>query len=471
MKSLILGLALIAGFSTIAKAETARFLYFDKDALQTRVDLIQQAKSEILVEYFAVTDDDISTSGISLLCEAARRGVKVKVLLDALSSHVKDTTMAATKFNCKDKAGNINFEFRTFNPIDIKSIHDILYRTHDKMLIADGKIMITGGRNVDNKYFGMNPKRNFKDLDILITGNVVTTARNYYLALWDKKDIVKQVDLDKFNPQKLEEKCHYAFDVYCKILMRKYYERNVKQYNAATARMDGLIQRMKKGQSSIVYNSGTNHFKNLKEVNGVKFLHTSPVKNVGSKNMDISNELYNLFSKAQRKVLILSPYLIPTKRAKAMFEELTRRGVHITIITNSLKSTDNLFAQAGFKNAKNYMIEMGIELYEYNLVDTTHAKTAVIDDEIALIGTYNMDPRSSQINREIGIVIKDTTGSGITQDLTNIIEKFKKESLLVGINGKKVNEDLVDAEVGIIKKGAVKVIEQAVHLPPVKKQL
>jgi phosphatidylserine/phosphatidylglycerophosphate/cardiolipin synthase-like enzyme len=392
------------------------------------------------------------------------------VLLDALSSHVKDTTMAAAVYNCRDKTGNINFEYRVFNPIDF-TIHDITQRTHEKMLAADGEIMIVGGRNVDEKYFGMNKKRNFKDLDILISGPVVQTARNYYLALWDKKASVKEVNLDKFNPEKLEKKCELAFDPYCKLIMRKYYERNKRAYDKATSRMENLVAQMKKGQTAIKYDSKNNLHENMHEFFGVRFLHTSPFKKVGSKNMDISNELYSLFSKAQKNVLILSPYLIPTKRAEKLFEDLTRRGVHVTIITNSLKSTDNLFAQAGFKAAKDKMVEMGIELYEYNLVDTAHAKAAVIDDEIALIGTYNMDPRSAQINREIGIVIQDKSGSIIIKELIDIIGNFKKESLLVGINGQKVNENIIEAEVSSFKKGGVKLIEQIIILPPVKNQL
>jgi putative cardiolipin synthase len=465
-----LALTFLMALATNAKAERARFLYSDLDALQARVDLIQQAKSEILVEYFAVTDDDVSTTGVALLCEASKRGVQVKILLDALSSSVKDTTIAATQRDCKDKNGNTNITFKLFNrPEDITSIHDILDRVHDKMLAVDGKILIIGGRNVDAKYFGLDKKRNFKDLDILITGNIVQDARKYYLGLWDKNDIVKKAYYDKFQREKFVYVCETVRGPDCDENVDKLYALLSKDVKSSSDRMKALIERLKSGKGNAKWNTGTNWFKDTKEIDGVKLLSNSTVKNMGSKNMNVSDELHSIVSKAKKKVLILSPYMIPTTRARDLFQGLVDRGVKITIITNSLKSTDNLFAQAGYKSAKDAMIEMGIELYEYNLVDTTHAKTAVIDDEIVLIGTYNLDPRSSKLNREVGLMIKDTKGSGLAKELTSIINKFKAQSLLVGKDRQPMNEDLQDAEVGHFKKGAVKIIEQAV--PLIKNQL
>lgn len=454
------------GFSTLASADYARFLYEDKDAIQTRADMILAAKKEILVEYFAVTDDDISTGGIALLCDAAKRGVDVKILLDALSSSVKVGTMAATTLHCKDKDGNSRIEFRRFNPFDISSIHDILSRDHSKLLAVDGKFMIVGGRNVDDKYFGLDPKRNFKDLDALVAGNVVADARRYFMEMWDKEDIVKPVKLDNFKIDKLLKDCegHHPRDIgTCRFQQKEIYRTAKIKMDAANVRMNGLMEKMKAGKGAVTIRRNADLMANMKNVGRIKFLSNATLTNVGKKNKVIADELYSLFRNANQKVLILSPYLIPTARAKDLFEDLIQRGVDTTIITNSLKSTDNLLAQAGFRAAKNSMIEMGIELYEYNLIHTAHAKTAVIDDKIVLIGTYNLDPRSSQINREIGIVMTDE-GSGIAKDLTDIINKFRDESLLIGKNGKKMNEHLQNKDVGRFKKGAVEVLKYGVPL-------
>ena len=152
-----------------------------------------------------------------------------------------------------------------------------------------------------------------------------------------------------------------------------------------------------------------------------------------------------------------------------MFKDLIARGVKVTIITNSLKSTDNLLAQAGFREAKEDMIKLGVELYEFDLVDTAHAKTAVIDGRIALIGTYNLDPRSERINREIGIIIDDKNSSEIGAELTEIINTFRDRSILVGKDGVAQNKDKQDREVSKFKVNLTKVLQIA--LPLFRKQL
>jgi phosphatidylserine/phosphatidylglycerophosphate/cardiolipin synthase-like enzyme len=467
MKKNLILLSLFSIVSTAALAEQVRFLQLDNDALQARTDLIQHAKSEILTEYFAVTDDDVSTSGIALLCEASKRGVKVRVLMDALSNSVKKSTIAATYQNCKDQNGNLNIEFRLFNPLNFTQLESLMHRDHDKMLAVDGHTMIVGGRNVDKKYFGLDEKRNFKDLDMLINGKVVAEAVKYYKELWDKDDVVKKPNLEKFNFEKLINGCEGNPDHY---MCQKYLNEEIKiskrELAEISLRMDKLIAAMKAGKMHVKYNNDKNWFQDARTVSNIRLLSNSTKANVSKNSHQISDELYSIFSKAQHSVLILSPYLIPNERVSKMFKTLINRGVTIKIITNSLKSTDNLFAQAGFKAAKQEMIDMGIELYEYNLVHTTHAKTAVVDDEISLIGTFNLDPRSSQINREIGIVVKD---ANVAADLTKIINHFKSESLLVGFRGEEVNIDFQNEGVGSFKKGAVKVIEQVI--PLIKDQL
>jgi putative cardiolipin synthase len=289
----------------------------------------------------------------------------------------------------------------------------------------------------------------------------------YYKELWDKDDVVKKPNLEKFNFEKLINGCEGNPDHY---MCQKYLNEEIKiskrELAEISLRMDKLIAAMKAGKMHVKYNNDKNWFQDARTVSNIRLLSNSTKANVSKNSHQISDELYSIFSKAQHSVLILSPYLIPNERVSKMFKTLINRGVTIKIITNSLKSTDNLFAQAGFKAAKQEMIDMGIELYEYNLVHTTHAKTAVVDGEISLIGTFNLDPRSSQINREIGIVVKD---ANVGADLTKIINHFKSESLLVGYRGEEVNIDFQNEGVGSLKKGAVKLIEQVI--PLIKDQL
>lgn len=135
--------------------------------------------------------------------------------------------------------------------------------------------------------------------------------------------------------------------------------------------------------------------------------------------------LTNFVKQAKNKIVIQSPYLILSDQAVSLFRETIQRGVKIQISTNSLAATDNLQAFSGYKNQRKSLLDMGIEIYEYrpypqvqqqlleryptikskNPVFALHAKTMIIDSRVIFIGTYNLDPRSQNLNTEVGIII------------------------------------------------------------------
>lgn len=466
MKNFIFTLAILLGYNGFANAEEALFLANDQDAIQARADIIQQAKKEIMVEYYSVTEDATSIGAIALLCQASQRGVKVRIIMDSIPSSVKESTVAAVYKDCHDSSGKLNIEFRLFNPVNLLKPSTIFYRNHGKMLNVDGEVMITGGRNVDDKYFGFDAERNFIDLDIMIRGQSAVDAAEYFNKLWNKDNNVKTFPLKKFSPETLRNGCANA-ERYEECLISQ--NRDKKEVETASARLKGLIQTMESGTGYVKLNTEKDWFTNAAKINNAKFIFNSADNNVGKKNKSVSDELFRLVSAAEKEVLILSPYLIPTARAEKMFKDLTDRGVKVTIITNSLKSTDNVLAQAGYKDAKSRIIAMGIELYEFDLVDTSHAKTAVIDGRVAMIGTYNLDPRSDDLNREIGIIIDDQENTNIGRDLTDIINTFKDRSLLVGKDGKEQNVHLQNKDVGKMKIGITKILEML--LPVYREQL
>ena len=166
---------------------------------------------------------------------------------------------------------------------------------------------------------------------------------------------------------------------------------------------------------------------------------------------------------------IISPYLIPPPTLMKVFQELMDRGVRVRIITNSLQSTDNLFAQAGYRTFRQKMIKMGLEIYEYTGPDTVHAKTAVIDNKIALIGTFNLDPRSSYINREVAIKMTDTDDGRLITELTENIDHFRQDAILVSKDGVEYNKDREFKGIGKGKKVILKLLNFV--MPLIKNQL
>jgi len=106
-------------------------------------------------------------------------------------------------------------------------------------------------------------------------------------------------------------------------------------------------------------------------------------------------------------VIIESPYLVPTRRFTESLQRALQRGVHVRILTNSLSSTDNIWPQAAYVGKRRWFVHQGVELWEYFGEESLHAKTAVFDDKVAVVGSYNLDPRSANLNTELVVVIDD----------------------------------------------------------------
>ena len=183
-------------------ADKTKLLETNEEGLQARVDLIQNAKSEILVEYYEVASDALSLTGLSLLRQAAERGVKVKILIDSLHNSLKDVEMAAIMSK--------NIEIRVYNPLHSLNLYHLLYRNHDKLLNIDGNtdnaFMIIGGRNAAKNYFGKATDLNFKDADALVSGKSANESYKYFMTLWNTNPEVKKVNLHKYSKDNLEKK-------------------------------------------------------------------------------------------------------------------------------------------------------------------------------------------------------------------------------------------------------------------------
>jgi putative cardiolipin synthase len=175
-----------------------------------------------------------------------------------------------------------------------------------------------------------------------------------------------------------------------------------------------------------------------------RFISDAPGKNAGESGLagggESTSDLYELVRGAQHSILIQSPYLIMPAGGVELFESLTKRGVRIRISTNSLASTDNIAAFSGYHRQRASLLNAGVELYEFKphpgiqreLVEryprlaandpvfALHAKSMVVDDRTIFIGTFNLDPRSANLNTEVGVLIES---ENLARQLTTNIER------------------------------------------------
>ena len=366
-----------------AYGDKVRIIEDPREASQIRVDLIQQAKRSIDAQYYIVGDDYFTYAGLALLRDAARRGCTVRLIIDGRSNKFPASVHAHLK---SEKVA-----VKIYHPFTLAKIGWVTKRMHDKGLDVDRKRMIRGGRNVEGDYFGY-AKKNFIDRDVYVEGKAVIESSDYFDRLWDSTEVVAVKVNDPSGARAVE----------------------------GGRILDAAREKIRK--SKIVrLNTGNNWSARSREVGRIGFMHDP----VGKKDVDfgIAQELRQALRNTRKSVVIETPYLVPTKELFTDIDYLKKRGVKkIEMITNSVSSNDSLLVQLGYETAKKKLLRLGVELWEYKGPDCLHAKSAVLDDRLALIGSFNIDPRSQHLNTETAVAINDRATA---QELSRYIDAHK----------------------------------------------
>lgn len=403
------------------------------EALLARAWLVDRAQKSIEVQYFIWSTDNVGILAAEALLRAAGRGVKVRVLVDDLMIDAPDKSLLAL-------AAHPNIDIRIYNPMTsvgvplskriwnaITDFRGINQRMHDKTLVVDGKVSITGGRNMAAEYFDYNHRYNFRDRDVLLLGDAVQAVQANFERFWRSPLAVgverlysgdglagKNIKVTDTEVQQIYRELHaYA----------KAPENFAPEVRAAIAATPEAFPRV---ASQMVWCK-------------VDFIYDQPGKNTTTGlggGGQTSLALARLLETARERVLIQSPYLVLSDPALELLRRLRGRGVQIHINTNSLASTDNLPAFSGYRNQRSQLLALGLEIFEYRPDAATqgqqmqqrlpspsgappifslHAKTVVIDGKVVYVGTYNLDPRSENLNTEVGAIIHDAAVAAAVQ--------------------------------------------------------
>ena len=404
-----------------------------EESMMGRAWLAQHALQSIDVQYFIWSSDNIGILATEMLLQAADRGVQVRVVVDDITLDVNDETLIAL-------AAHPHVQIRVYNPKlmtgvsllqkiinTITDFRGINQRMHDKTAIYDGLAGITGGRNMADEYFDFNHKYNFRDRDVVLIGPAVEQMTDNFNEFWDS-DLAVPVETQ-------------LKDVDQRIAA-EYVERRYAELHAYAAdpvnfepEIRNAIEEMPKAFPALLQNMAWED---------ARFISDKPGKNPGLEGFGGGGEstqaLVAAIRDAKHSILIQSPYLVLPTGGIELLAELHKRGVRIRISTNSLASTDNLAAFSGYFKQRARLLQAGVELYEYkpypkiqmdlleryprladnNPVFALHAKSMVIDGSKIFIGTFNLDPRSANLNTEVGVLVDSPT---LGQQLTASIER------------------------------------------------
>jgi putative cardiolipin synthase len=373
------------------------------EALRLRLALVDSAERSIDLLYYVWYDD---LGGLLLLehvIQAAERGVRVRVVVD-------DTLFIRGKKGLANLDTHPNIEIRIFNPWATAGVarafetagraKKLNIRMHNKLLIADGQMAILGGRNIGDHYFGLHHRYNFHDLDVVILGDEAFESSEIFDHFWSSDQVMPaSAFVDEPSWQAIE-------DARARTLERLRGAEELSGFpieqSVWSDELEALSERMSAGSSTLEYDR--------------LFAET------GQHSTDAVIRLAELAEQAQHEILILNAYIIPGDRMMEILREAVERGVVVKMLTNSLASNDVPAVTAKYKKYRLPLLEAGVELYEFRsepeiqpgIVDTHpvqakfagfHTKATVIDREVAYIGSLNLDPRSIQINTEMGVII------------------------------------------------------------------
>ena len=435
-------------------------------SLALRVHLMRAARRSIELQTFIFSEDDAGLLTLNELLAAARRGVHVRLLLD------QPFSLDNLRLLSRLARAHQKLELRLYNPTfdkaktaPLEAVASVLccfrrfnQRMHNKTMVVDDEIGLTGGRNVDERYFDLSDSYNYRDRDVLVVGPEARRMRESFDRYWRNPSVVAMSGL------------------------RDVAKRIVADSGKATPTTAATFKRTERIAAVVALAADPAYIERefiakAFKVGAVEYFADDPDKHAarnGDGSADLTARISELVGAARQRLVLQTPYLILSKQARQVMQRQRARHPDLRIIvsTNSLAATDAFYVYAiSHKYKRLYMRRLGLEIYEYKPfpdadADTVaaetltpdpeapaqpaepevasaqpepavrsdqgdeakrprisrrapvpllttgvrrgmHSKSLVVDGRIALIGSHNFDPRSDDYNTEAGLIVRD----------------------------------------------------------------
>jgi putative cardiolipin synthase len=376
-----------------------------RDAFAARALLARSAERSLDLQYYIWRKDLTGLLLLDALRSAAARGVRVRLLLDDNNTAGLDPVLAEL-----DRDPNI--EVRLFNPFAMRSWRSVGYltdfvrlnrRMHNKSFTVDNQVTIVGGRNIGDEYFDAAGDLLFVDLDVMAIGPVVQAVSRDFDRYWNSQSAYPISSLLG------------AADVQAAGTLAQEIGR-LRGQPAAQAYLEAIrtlpfVEQLAQRRLEL-------------EWAHTHLISDDPAKVLGDARPQarVAVKLRDLLGEPKRQVDVVSPYFVPGKETTRAFADMARQGVKLRILTNSLEATDVAAVHAGYAKWRRELLESGVSLFELRRVaddgkpkahagsigssgSSLHAKTFGVDGKRVFVGSFNLDPRSIELNTEMGFVI------------------------------------------------------------------
>jgi len=370
------------------------------DSLGARLRLAEQADKTIDLQYFLMKNDTAGLVMMNALLKAADRGVRVRFLLDDIFTTAPDRGLLLI-------SQHPNIEVRLFNPISRRGFASLNFvgdfrqanrRMHNKSFTVDNQISITGGRNIADEYFDLKTDSVFIDYDVLAVGPIAAEISKSFNEYWNHS---RAVPIDRINTtdEDIETVRADIAEAFNGI-----YDTVYKQALESQLLQDLIADRRPLYPAE------------------ARVLSDSPdklINEISEEQMRLATDLREVLLSAEKEIILITPYYVPGDRGVEFVRNLVDKGVRVIILTNSLASNNHVPVHSGYARYRKDVIKAGVEVYEARApaaremkrtdegpdIMTLHTKAFLIDQRYLFVGSLNLDPRSIEINAEMGLLI------------------------------------------------------------------
>lgn len=387
------------------KGQTGLVLIDDNlDAFAIRVLAARHAGRSLDLLYYMWKRDLTGRLLANEVLKAADRGVRIRLLLDDLNARKHDKTYLVldTHPNIQvrlfNPTRNRNGAFRRGIELLLRSF-SATRRMHNKAWIADGQLSIVGGRNIGDAYFDAGVPTNFRDLDLLMFGTGVRQTADVFDEYWNSGAVLPIVAF--------EPRCAINLQDLRQVLARVGDSEQARLY-LGLVREHGSVRGMLNDDSHVHWTSTA------------RIIADPPEKAMGGhKDTWLVRFIRPLLLSASTDLDIISPYFVPREAGTALLLALSKRGVRIRLLTNSLAATDVIAVHGAYARWRAPLIAGGVRLFELksyaahrgaslfgSSIASLHTKAFTVDGHLGFVGSMNFDPRSASLNCEMGIYFK-----------------------------------------------------------------
>lgn len=378
-----------------------------REALESRLALIDLATRSIDMQYFIWKGDETGHLIFNRLLQAADRGVKIRIIVDDIWQG--STIKGLTALNAHP-----NLELRVYNPNPsrdyllvgllhyLASFQELNRRMHNKLMIADNHVLVAGGRNLGNEYFGIGDSFNFVDLDVLAIGAVVAEGSDAFDDYWNNELVYPVSGWNMSVPDDTLDQVRRGSANFLEEHKARLASYPIHQVDWQTW-VNDLEEKLIAGEAY--------------------FLQDAPVQ-IHGRDYRLVDMISYVADPTEHELILVSPYLIPVDTSLTNLGKETAQGVRVRLLTNSLASTNHTLVNSHYKKYRRRILDTGAELYEFHYQPSAelraqievapvtapyislHTKAIVSDRRRCFIGSLNFDPRAIVINSENGLLIE-----------------------------------------------------------------